>query len=173
MKRMPLKEALELWQMKTPLDGEHLEDSALRGMIRGHSDDSIFSHLATCNFCRQRLWRLQAATPLSEKYAEAADMEDFVLPLAASEGLPQQAVWMTADEKYKIEFRRILSDKAQRAVLIVRVQPPFNFAGRTIVVRDAGGGMLLHGQVGRDGKVVAILEDIDSLVLKKITVSEG
>lgn len=165
-KSMSLKKALKLWQVTTPLAEAHLSESVLDGLLEGKSDDAAFAHLSLCNWCSQRLWKMQDAA-LTHGQAD-----DYVIPLAAQVGIPQEATWVTADEKYRIEFRRIVSDKAQRAVLVVRVQPPYNFTGKTIVVRDANQRTLLRGQIGEDGKTAGIVEDIESLVLKKLTISE-
>ena len=168
MKNIALKETLKLWQMKTLLKDEHLPESALGGLLKGQTSDAVFEHLSRCNGCRQRLWKIQqAAVVVTHKAAD-----DYVYPLAANVGIPQEAVWITADEKYKVEFRRILSDTAKRAVLVLKVQPPFNFSGRTIVVRDANNKMLLRGQISSDGKVATIVEDIDSLNLKRCIITE-
>lgn len=166
MKSIPLKKALKLWQMTTPLQEDHLSESVLEGLLEGKSNDAAFTHLSLCNFCSQRLWKMQDAA-LTHGQAD-----DYVVPLAAHVGIPQEATWVTADEKYKIEFRRIVSDKAQRAVLVVRVQPPYDFTGKTIVVRDANQKMLLRGRIGEDGKAAGIVEDIESLVLRKLTIAE-
>lgn len=166
MNKITLKESLTLWQMKTPLKkNEHLSMAVLKGVLREGSHDSAFEHLSLCPWCRQRLWRIQESMDASN------EAEDYVLPLAADAGLPQEATWITEDQKYKIEFRRILSDKAQRAVLIVRVQPPFNLAGKAIVVKDGNDRQLLCGQIGKDGEIAAIIENLDNLSLKKINIS--
>jgi hypothetical protein len=168
MNNIALKDTLKLWQMKTPLEGDHLSDSTLDGLLKGQSSDAVFEHLSRCNGCRQKLWkRQQAADVVSHKAAD-----DYVYPLAANVGIPQEAVWITADEKYRIEFRRIISDTANRAVLVLKVQPPFDFSGRMIVVRDANDKLLLRGQISRDGRVATIVEDIDSLNLKRCIITE-
>jgi hypothetical protein len=166
MTSIVLKEAVELWQMTTPLEGQHLSESVLDELIEGKSNDAVFDHLALCNWCRQRVWALQ------ESSAMPSEADDYVLPLAANVGIPHEATWITADEKYKIEFRRMVADETQRAVLIVRVQPPFDFAGKTIVIRDANQRTLLRGRISEDGKVAAIVDEIDHLVLKKLTITE-
>lgn len=166
MKSIALKKALKLWQMNKPLEGDHLSEKDLRGLMEGRSNDAVFAHLSLCNWCRQKLWKLQDSSDVQ------CDAEDYVVTLAANDGIPQEAVWTTADEKYRIEFRRIVSDQTQRAALIVRVQPPFNFSGKTITVRDANHRMILRGKISEEGKIAAIVDDIDNLVLKKLTITE-
>jgi hypothetical protein len=166
MKTIPFKKALKLWQATTTLQEDHLSESVLDGLLEGKSDDAVFAHLSLCNWCSQRLWKMQDST-LTHGQAD-----DYVITLAAQVGIPQEATWVTADEKYKIEFRRIVSDKAERAVLVVRVQPPYDFTGKTIVVRDASERTILRGQIGEDGKTAGVVEDIESLVLKMITIIE-
>jgi hypothetical protein len=167
MKNIAFKETLKLWQMKTLLKDDHLPESTLKGLLKGQTSDAIFEHLSLCNGCRQKLWQIQQEDDDTYRYAD-----DYVYPLAASVGIPQEAVWITADGKYKIEFRRILDDKAKRAVLILKVQPPFDFSGRTISVQDANHRTLLRGQIGSDGKIASIVEDIDSLDMKQFIISE-
>jgi hypothetical protein len=166
MKSIALKEAVNLWQMSTPLEDQHVSESMLEELLQGKSKDSVFDHLALCNYCRQRVWALQASSAIP------SEADDYVLPLAANVGIPHEATWVTADEKYRIEFRRMVADETQRAVLIVRVQPPFDFTGKTIVVRDANQRTLLRGRISEDGKVAAIVDEIDRLVLKKLTITE-
>lgn len=169
MKNIALKDALKMWQMKATLTDEHLPERHIDALLlEGLGSDAIFDHLSRCNGCRQRLWdRQQTASALSRKAAD-----DYVLPLAANVGIPQEAIWITADEKYKIEFRRILSDMPTRAVIMIKVLPPFNFTGKTIFVRDANRKIMLHGQIGSDGKVAAIVDDIDSLDFKRCVITE-
>jgi nitrogen regulatory protein PII-like uncharacterized protein len=167
MKSMALRKTLKLWQMRAPLEGDHLTDAMLEGIMRREASQEAFAHLSSCNLCRQRLWKLKELGNSVNQY------DDYVLPLAANIGIPHEAVWISADEKYKIEFRRMVSDRAQRAVLIVRVLPPNDFTGRTIMVRDANDRTLLRGQVNKEGKVAAIIEDVENLVLKKLTITEG
>ncbi|MBF0528108.1 MAG: hypothetical protein HQK55_02310 [Deltaproteobacteria bacterium] len=166
MKDMTLKKALKLWEMNTPIVNEHLTATDLKCVREGKGRDDFFAHLAVCNRCRQMLWDLQ---DLSIVQHEA---DDYVIPLAAADGIPQEATWITADEKYRIEIRRILADTTQRAALIVRAQRPFNFVGKTITVRDASQRIILQGRISEEGKVAAIVDDIGSLVLKKITITE-
>ncbi len=167
MKSMTLQKALKLWQMKTPLEDAHLEDSVLEALMEGEGDPDVFTHLSLCNVCRRELWTLL------ESRASDNQVDDYVLPLAASVGIPQEASWITVDEKFKIEFRRMVSDEAQRAVLIVRVEPPYDFTGRKITVRDASDRILLSGLVDREGKIAAIIYDVENLVLKELSITES
>jgi hypothetical protein len=167
VKSINLNEALKLWQMRAPLEDEnHLSEIALEAVAKGQGDDAVFNHLSLCNWCRQRMWELQ------ESRKSVCEADDYVVLLAANTGIPETATWVTADKKYKIEFNRMVSDPT-KGVIALYVQPPFNFAGQRICVKDASGRELLCGEISEEGELTDILDDIDNLDLRKITISKA
>jgi hypothetical protein len=160
-----LEEILKLWQQQTPLeDVTHLRRHELQGLAQSGDDDQVFAHLALCTWCRQRLWRLQSSI--------AHDVFDYVEPLAADVGIPQEVTWITKDGRYRIELRRLVGTD-HKAVLIVKVKSSLDFEGKTLVVEDAHGREILRGAVDSEGLVASEIEDIRAISFQEFIVTEA
>lgn len=166
MRKISLSKALKLWQMTTYHDSEHLTEKAFQRFMAGNRTNDVLMHLALCNMCRKKLYVLQ------DQALKGSEAADYALPLAASVGVPEEATWTTLDKKYRIKFYKVASQEANQALLIVSVLPPFNFAGKNIVVRDANRRVLLSGKIDDDGELGGLVGDAASLDLKKISLNE-
>ncbi len=166
---MNLEDTMHLWQQQTLFtDVQHLRRRDLRELADRDEDDPVFDHLALCTRCRQRLWRLQ--------HVEGTESFDRLVLHAADVGspqdaLPQGASWETLDRKYKIELRPVVGNP-HRAILIVNVKSSHHFEGKTLVVEDAYGRELLRGTIDSDGLVAAAIEDIRTIALEELVISE-